>query len=229
MLLYRNTKKIYFTSNVILTTYLVYGSQLAQIMTCPRAPSKKIYNWGSLTWVIENPSDNTIFIDLNIRIHNNDITTSTFQKPMNLYLYIPPQSGHPPSCFNGLITGEMRHYWLQNSPEQFQHIMSNFIDRLLQRGHTMSNLTLTPLKVSSNKKQSTDTLYLHWPYHPNGLQRQQPFINYDSMQVAISWPKNLDDTLTRTALIMSDNDIIKNTINECIQTQSDKRNLCRNL
>jgi hypothetical protein len=44
-----------------------------------------------LRWVIEEPSASTVFLDLKIQIENSRIRFSTFQKPMNLYLYIPPQ------------------------------------------------------------------------------------------------------------------------------------------
>jgi hypothetical protein len=82
-------------------------------------------NWGSLEWAIEEPSLTTTFLDLNLRLMGNSIKTSTYQKPMNLYLYIPPKSSHPPSCLKGLISGEIRHYFLQNSPTNFQDILQN--------------------------------------------------------------------------------------------------------
>jgi hypothetical protein len=47
-------------------------------------------NWGTLSWVIENPSSETTFLDLNIKIIDSKIVTTTFQKPLNLYLYLPP-------------------------------------------------------------------------------------------------------------------------------------------
>ena len=47
-------------------------------------------NWGTLSWVIENHSSETTFLDLNIKIIDSKIVTTTFQKPLNLYLYLPP-------------------------------------------------------------------------------------------------------------------------------------------
>jgi len=41
-------------------------------------------NWGTLSWVIENPSSETNFLDLNIKIIDSKIVTATFQKPLNL-------------------------------------------------------------------------------------------------------------------------------------------------
>jgi hypothetical protein len=86
--------------------------------------------WGNLKWKIKEPSSYTVFLDLNIHLHNSKITTSTY---MNLYLYIPPLSVHPPSCLKGLIAGEMRHYWLQNDPADYKAILLKFIERLLDR------------------------------------------------------------------------------------------------
>jgi hypothetical protein len=64
---------------------------------------------------------------------------------MNLYLYIPPLSSHPPSCFKGLIHGELQRYYRQNNKDDFIDIMVKFINRLLERGYTIENLTPPPL------------------------------------------------------------------------------------
>jgi len=53
-------------------------------------------NWGKLKWVVEEPSLHTNFLDLSLHLNGSTITTSTYQKSMNLYLYIPPSSSHPP-------------------------------------------------------------------------------------------------------------------------------------
>ncbi len=102
---------------------------------------KSAFNgWGKLQWVIEEPSSHTVFLDLDINLKNSKIFTKTFQKGMNLYLYKPPTSAHPPSCLKGLITGEMRQYWLQNNNNDFQNILSKFIERLIDRGHKLVDL-----------------------------------------------------------------------------------------
>jgi hypothetical protein len=64
-----------------------------------------------------------------------------------------------------------------------------------------------------NKKENyneDNTLYIHWKYHPKGLQQLnilqlfnatlQPYIPFEKMTIAVSRPKNLRDTLTRAAL-----------------------------
>jgi hypothetical protein len=69
-------------------------------------------------------------------LDNSRITIETYQKPMNLYLYIPPLSAHPPSCFKGLIFGEIRRYWLQNTPEKFQATVKTYPKASQQRAQS---------------------------------------------------------------------------------------------
>ncbi len=122
--------------------------------------------------------------------------------------------------------GELRRYWLQNNPDNFQAILIKFTTRLLNRGHNITNLTpiLIEAAHAADKTNRLDTaplqpkpstLYLHWTYHPQGLQRKnirrifdntlKPALDcYDKMQIAVSRPKNLRDTLTRAALQVPD-------------------------
>jgi hypothetical protein len=155
---------------------------------------------------------------------------------MNLYLYIPPISAHPTSCFKGLIVGNFLRFRKQNNDENFCQLLANFAKHLLARGHTIKaikrhfrNAAATAdksklQKIQKNKNNSLDeeaasdqdntanrTLYLHWRYHPTGLQRDTLRAIYDAtlknctpfkqgMTVAMSRPKNLRDLLTRTEL-----------------------------
>jgi hypothetical protein len=187
---------------------------------------KKLNDWGSLKWVIEDPSYQTQFLDLHIKLQNATITTETYQKSMNLYLYIPPLSAHPQSCFKGLIHGELRRYWIQNNPFNFQTILLKFIQRLTDRGHTIEQLTPLLMQAAVNLDNATwqpsntssntqNILYIHWRHHPGGLQRAeirkiyestlQPYLPYERMQIAMSRPKNLREILTKTALPDTEN------------------------
>jgi len=176
-------------------------------------------NWGDLQWIVKEPSKNTAFLDLDISINQSAIQTSTYQKSLNLYLYIPPRSAHPPSCLKGLISGELRRYWLQNSFEDFKTFVARFMERLVDRGHLIQHLmplflnaaaTLTNNSQPNQPKENSSILYIHWTYHPNGLQRKdiraaynstlKPLLDYDKMTVAISRPRNLRDELTKTKL-----------------------------
>jgi hypothetical protein len=169
-------------------------------------------NWGTLKWKIENPSRKTVFLDLEINLQGNTIATRTYQKDMNLYLYIPPLLAHPPSCFKGLITGEVRRCWLQNNPENFQMILIKFIERLLARGHTLDKITplirnaATTLdnkgiNLLTKPSDPDNIIFIHKTYHPNGIQRKdirrlyqsilEPHLDFEKMTVAISRPMSL--------------------------------------
>jgi hypothetical protein len=217
-----------FTSNLIY--YRRYIDDIIGIWLPPTynkdrtwtAFTETLNSWGKLKWVIQNPSPNSTFLDLNISIKNSKIITSRFQKDLNLYLYIPPCSAHPPSCLKGLIFGELQRYWNQNpNINDFKEILSKFITRLLDRGHDLT--TLTPIFLqsatsidyrSSSTTMDTDSkvLFIHWPYHPNRLQRKdirriyndtlQPLLSYDHMHIAVSRPLNLKDILTRANLML---------------------------
>jgi hypothetical protein len=192
----------------------------------------KLNSWGNLEWIIEEPSTKTVFLDLQIELKNRTIHTRTFQKELNLYLYIPPRSAHPPSCLKGLISGELRRYWLQNNQNDFTSILTKFIQRLTDRGHNL--LDLIPLfqraaiRLSNNsasnvKENRNNTLFIHWTFHPNGLQRKdirdafntslKDHLNYSNTTVAIARPHNLKDILSRTPLAKSPGDSAQNIIN----------------
>jgi len=111
-------------------------------------------------------------------IKNNKLSTATYQKPLKLYLYIPPLSAHPSSCLKGLLTGELNRYWFQNSEkEDFIDVTTKFILWLVQRGHQMQHLIPSLYTVAayidnintreSHKNPNGDkTLYIHWRHHP---------------------------------------------------------------
>jgi hypothetical protein len=82
---------------------------------------------------------------------------------MNLYLYIPALLAHPPSCFKGLIMGEVRCYWLQNNPEDFQQLLLKFIERLLARGHTLDRVS----QLLQNAAAALDSKGINLVTRPN--------------------------------------------------------------
>jgi hypothetical protein len=193
----------------------------------------KLNEWGSLEWIIEQPSNKTVFLDLSIELINSKIQTSTFQKSLNLYLYLPPRSAHPPSCLKGLIAGEMRRYWLQNNQAGFISILEKFIICLTERGHQLKDIipilqhTATQLNNAYLKQPSQDegnTLYMHQTFHPHGIQRGvirtlynktlKPILDFDRMTVAISRPRNLRDILTKAFLTLPPHLDVQEIINE---------------
>jgi hypothetical protein len=60
-------------------------------------------------------ASSVVFLDLTLSFATDkSITYSTYQKPLILYLYIPPTSAHPPSCFTGTIVGNIIRLCRQN-------------------------------------------------------------------------------------------------------------------
>jgi hypothetical protein len=195
-------------------------------------------SWGNLKWDLEEPSQHTHFLDLNITLKENSLDLSTFQKPLNLYLYLPPLSAHPHSCLKGLIKGELNCYWWRNSVTNFQHLITKLVKWFNARGHSVSSLepifrqaaaTLDNNRVNSNQNTDQDTtLYIHWTHHPSGIQRSdlrriynktlEPHDINNKMIVAISWPKNLRDILTRFTLALPEGSSIQHYITQLTTT-----------
>ena len=62
-------------------------------------------DFGILTWEVSELSPSVDFLDLTLSIEDGRIVSKTYQKPMNLFLYLPPSSSHPPGCIKGTIYG----------------------------------------------------------------------------------------------------------------------------
>ena len=112
--------------------------------------------------------------------------------------------------------------------KNFIKYASEFIQHLTERGHTLTALTphlwyaatiINNSKNSHTQQQMANNdnnmLYIHWTYHPNGIQQQdihniynhtlQGINNFEHMTIAISHPKNLWDIMMHTALMEPDN------------------------
>jgi hypothetical protein len=65
-------------------------------------------NFGALTWKVKELSKSVNFLDLTITIREDRrIMTKTYKKLMNLYLYIPPASAHPPGMLKSIVYGNL--------------------------------------------------------------------------------------------------------------------------
>jgi hypothetical protein len=137
-----------------------------------------IGSFGTLKWTFTEPSLQVDYLDITIRIDpEGDIKTTLFEKPLNLYLYLPSHSAHPPGVLTGLIYGMIRRvYRLTSCPDDCFAYLQRFYRRLRERGYSPE--TLVPLFTSglanrnkpARKKTSAsntkDTLFLHVPFHP---------------------------------------------------------------
>jgi hypothetical protein len=148
-----------------------------------------INTYGSLQWVTSELKTRDLdFLDLTMSIGpDGRIHFKTFQKAINLYLYIPPSSAHPPGVLKSIIFGNLRRYWQQNtSIDDYISIARQFADRLEARGHkrsTITDLFMEATRVFDSRQHTTkptadikaneNGLYLHWEWHPKGISRQQ--------------------------------------------------------
>ena len=138
-----------------------------------------INNFGMLRWTFTARSSSINFLDLQITLHpNNTFTTTLYEKPMNLYQYLPPTTAHAPSVLRGFITGlVLRIFRLTTLYADQQTAVQNLFDRLLARGYTPNYLCPIFKKAFSLVKQRTtprepldmdSTAFLHVIHHPFG-------------------------------------------------------------
>ena len=101
-----------------------------------RELKRDINDFGILRWKVEEPSNEGIFLDLSISISPDGIvSTKTYQKPMNLYLYLLPSSAHQKHTMKGVILGELKRYhWQCTNIQDYVEVTRLFFQRLLRRG-----------------------------------------------------------------------------------------------
>jgi hypothetical protein len=135
--------------------------------------------FGSLRWEFSKLSTTTSFLDVTILLrHDYTIETCLFEKALNLYLYLPAHSAHPPGILKGLICGMFyRIQRLTSDPTARLEQTRRLYKRLRLRGHSAA--TLQPLfetaviKTQQQKPPSLpippttfSPLFLHVPFHP---------------------------------------------------------------
>ena len=145
-----------------------------------------------LKWVTEKPAKSMDFLDLTVWIEEGTVWTKTFQKKMNLHLYITGNSAHPSGLTKGLICGLLDRYWKQNSfRSDFINTTSLLYERLLARGHKgtdigpifrwaaskihnkANRLCDATTKVKRNSDVTNKNLFFHLEYHPKDISRQK--------------------------------------------------------
>ena len=68
---------------------------------------RDMQQWHGLEWKFEAPSNTVDFMDLTISIVGDRVETTIFEKPQNLYLYLPSPSSLPPGQGTGLVMGQV--------------------------------------------------------------------------------------------------------------------------
>lgn len=130
-----------------------------------------------LTWEFTNPSNTVDFMDLTISIKDGTITTSLYEKPMNLHLYIPPHSAHPPGLLPGIVHSTLFRIFTLCSNNDDRILRTRlFFKRLVARGYKSKDIKPLFHRAISRARQyhgpmdktmASNNVYLHLPYHPN--------------------------------------------------------------
>jgi hypothetical protein len=181
-------------------------------------------SFGSLRWETSKLSNSVVFLDLAISIDPDSrrLITRTYQKPMNLFLYIPPTSAHAHGVLKSIVYGNLQRFWRQNTHRSdFIQVAGQFAQHLIARGHDPDIIRDLFLEVgkrlSQNPTSCTNvdprkTLFFHWEYHPNGISRRNIRRAYQEIcagdsgflfnrfVVAFSRAPNLRDALMPTRL-----------------------------
>ena len=140
---------------------------------------KKETRIGKLRWTFTEPSNKAVFLDMTITLSEGRLSTRLYEKALNLYLYLPPHSAHPPGVLRGLITGMiMRIFRLTSDRSLCQSDLQAFYDRLIARGYNR-NIIAPLFQAAISKFRHSDltpapqdqlsfakTIFLHVPYHP---------------------------------------------------------------
>ena len=167
-----------------------------------------------LDWITTDLSRKVDFLDITISVDvNGNLWTKTFQKPMNLFLYIPPHSAHPPGLMKSLIYGLLKTYYLQNSrSSDFLNMVKLLFLRLQHRGHKSADIRplfieavrdlenyndpMVDKKKKAIVKDSNDNrLFFHIPFHPRDISRAQIRNLYERICEKESKLGNLQDML----------------------------------
>ena len=99
---------------------------------------KKTVPYGKLTWDVRPFTHKIKFLDLVILKQYNTIFTKIFEKPCNLYNYLPPHSCHSPSIRYGLIYGQLKHiHTLTSHPADIKNDIKKFSTAYYFRGMTL--------------------------------------------------------------------------------------------
>lgn len=190
-----------------------------------------VNNFGILKWDLEQVGREVHFLDLWVSLNaDNCIETSTYQKPMNIYQYIPQASAHPLGMGKAMIFGALRRYKLQNTRrEDYLQMIRLHFRRMKARGWKPELLKELFLQAADRLElpkpaiagvldeeevKRRDRLFIHMKYHPRGITRCQIRTAFDricdnfrdtaaeikQVTIAFSRPKNLRDELVSARL-----------------------------
>ena len=143
-----------------------------------------------------------VFLDLKISIQEDgQIRTKTHIKDMNLHLYIPAHSAHPPGLLKSLVHGQLYRFWRQNSDiNDFEKVTRDFYRHLTDRGYDHETLKQSFTKAAErldlkqrqptagtegNDDKKGKQIFFHLQYHPDQISRRMIRECYDTHCAAV--------------------------------------------
>jgi hypothetical protein len=157
--------------------------------------------------LIASYGDSAIVLDLVVYkgpqfLETNTLDTKIYQKEMNNYQYIPPDSYHSKPIFRSFIIGEIRRYRLSCVHDSnFEAVCKLFYERLLPRGY--DSKFLKPLfEISFDRRTILDSI-IHKQLHPSKKRpkpsptvfvlRKNPRFEHDSIKELLHINENILD------------------------------------
>ncbi len=143
--------------------------------------------FGQLRWEFSQRQRSINFLDMTIFLSDDGtVSTTLFEKCLNLYLYLPPQSCHAPGVLWSLIYGMLhRINRLTSDKSARRQQIETFYHRLRACGYTKSMLGPVFTQAQQHYRQWSDppqlqhkphqskciatnnTIFLHLPFHPS--------------------------------------------------------------
>jgi hypothetical protein len=132
--------------------------------------------WHGLEWEFSPLSRTCNYMDLTLTINGRSIHSTLFEKPQNLYLYLPPHSSHPKGQLQSLIFGNiLRIHRLCSTPQEIRKHTRAFHQRLTNRGHHTATITIAYTSRTHTehatrqqllKPKTDNTVFFHLQFHP---------------------------------------------------------------
>lgn len=140
-------------------------------------------NYCSLNWEFSELSKTVNFLDLTLDVQPFHINFKLYEKPLNLHLYIPPNSAHTPSVRTGLVSGGVfRILQLTTKDLDKKKALVKFHSHLLARGYKPDFLKSAfekalrqfsgPCKAQQVDNSSNERIFLHLQFHPRDPPRR---------------------------------------------------------
>ena len=125
-----------------------------------------------LEWEISERTKSCIYMDLSIQLEGNSVSTTLYEKPNNLHLFIPFKSCHPPGLLKGMVYGMIHRIdKLCSKDLDKKQRYVEYYKALLRRGYDKA--TIMPIFHSAvhctrkvKKTPRKNQVFFHVKYHP---------------------------------------------------------------